>query len=585
MPVHALIRDPAAPLRWLRFEAPRSVLVAHAPDEVASVIAAAEARARRESLYAVGFVSYEAAPGLDRKLSTHPPGRLPPAWFALFDEARIAGAPPPAAMPSLDWQPDVDEAGYRSALTRIRGLIGAGETYQVNFSYRLRAPLPAEVCAHRLFAAMIARQPGALGALLETDEWAICSASPELFFSRRGRRLVSRPMKGTAARGDDPRADREQAEKLQRSAKDRAENLMITDMVRNDIGRVASPGSVQTPALFRLEAHPTVWQMTSTVTGSTTASLARIFQALFPAASITGAPKRRTMAVIRELEARPREIYTGSIGLIRPDGDACFNVAIRTAWIDKPCRTVEYGVGGGIVWDSDPTAELCETRTKAGILRPHLPADFALLETLRWAPGGGFWLLPAHLSRLQRAARCFYGDGFDERPVRQRLDELAAQLPPAVHRVRLLMDVTGRIDLSAVPLDRSPAPRRVVLAAQRLELTANPFVRYKTTHRALYEQARQAALAATPAAEDVLLVNEHGEVTESTIANVVVDLNGTWVTPPRAAGLLPGVFREHLLATRRIVEARVWPADLRTARAIYLANSVRGLWPVELVEP
>ncbi|HEX7038057.1 MAG TPA: bifunctional chorismate-binding protein/class IV aminotransferase [Pseudomonadales bacterium] len=584
MPVHALIRDPDSP-RWLRFESPRAVIAASRPDEAPAVLAAAEARARREGLYALGFVSYEAAAGFDRKLAVHPPGRLPPAWFALFPGFLPADAPAAGDVPWLDWQPDVDPAGYRRALARIHALIAAGDTYQVNFSYRLRAPLPADLPAASIFAGMIGRQPDALGVLLETDDWAICSASPELFFSRRGRCLLSRPMKGTAARGTSPEDDRQRAEGLQRGAKDRAENLMITDMVRNDIGRVAAFGSVRTGALFRLEAHPTLWQMTSTVAGATGASLARIFQAMFPAASITGAPKRRTMEVIRELETAPREIYTGALGLIRPNGDAGFNVAIRTAWLDKRRDVVEYGVGGGIVWDSDAEAELRETHTKAGILRGRLPAGFALLETLRWAPDGGFWFLPEHLARLQRAARCFYGNALDERPVRQRLDAFAATLAPAAHRVRLLVGPGGAVELSAQRLDGSPAPRRVVLARRGRPLSGNPFVRHKTTHRVLYDDARREAVAATPAADDVILVNERGEVTESTVANLVADLDGVLVTPPADAGLLPGVYRQHLLDTGRVAERRLRPADLYAARAVYLANSVRGLWPVELVKP
>ena len=585
MPTHALIRD-ADSARWLAFHDPVAVLSAATVGEVAPVVDEAEARARAERLYAVGFLTYEAAAGLEPKLASHPPGVLPPAWFALFTEAERVPAPASRGRLPLSWRPSVGPATYRHTIAGIREHIAAGDTYQVNFSYRLRATAPPDDTdtARRLFETMIARQPVGLGAFIETPRWALCCASHELFFTRRGRRLTSRPMKGTAPRGATDAEDVRQSAWLAASVKNRAENLMITDMVRNDIGRLADIGSVRTEALFHLEAYPTLWQMTSTVHGETDASLTEIFRALFPAASITGAPKRRTMEIIRRVEADRREIYTGTVGIVRPDGDAQFNVAIRTALVNKRTRCIEYGVGGGILWDSDAEEEFQETLIKARILEPDTPDDFSLLETLLWEPGTGFWLLEQHLHRLQRAARFFFRAAIDDSAVRMRLDGLVRELPRVPHRVRLQVDGAAAVQVTAAPLERDSAPRRVALARSRSELAGNCFVAHKTTRRDVYQNARREALAAVPSADDVLLINQDGRVTESTIANLVVDIGGTLVTPPLSDGLLPGVYRQHLLACGRLVERPIHPEDLRTARRIYLANSVRGLWQVDLVE-
>ncbi len=582
----ALIRD-AASGRWLAFTEATDVLVAEAPGDVPQVLREVERRAREESSYAVGFLSYEAASGLEPKHPTHPPAELPPAWFAMFAAARPVVPPaPPAHLEPLNWQSSIRREAYHRAVEDIRRLIGAGDTYQVNFSYRLRADLPAAGdFPQRLFAHMVSRQPAGYGALIESAEWAVCSASHELFFRRRGRRLTSRPMKGTAPRGTTPSGDAEQARWLRRSLKNRAENVMITDMVRNDLGRLADTGSVHTGELLRLEAYPTVWQLTSTVMGDTDADLAEIMRALFPAASITGAPKRRTMEIIRKLEAEPREIYTGTIGLVEPGGDAQFNVAIRTALIHKRLGRAEYGVGGGILWDSDPAGEYRETRAKAALLESSpaaLAPEFQLLETLRWQPGRGFVRLRAHLRRLAGSADHFRRP-CDLTVVRSQLRALSRTLPPRPHRVRLLLSPDGTTEVEAAPLDPESRPRRVVLASSPSPLLDNPFVAHKSTSRSLYEQARQQARARVPEADDVLLTNERGEVTEATIANLVLDLNGQRVTPPLDSGLLPGVYRQWLLDAGKVVERVVRPADVRAASTVYLANSLRGIWPVTVL--
>ena len=591
MPIRSVIRHVHSGQR-LTFADPVDVLEAAAPTDVAGVIDQAERRCREHGLYAVGFITYEAAPGLEPKLSTHAPGVLPPAWFALYRNPVSHQRPDPDGCRPLplDWHANLDHDDYLAAVRRIREHIARGDTYQVNFSYRLRAALDRTCLAEagsELFEQMIAAQPDGYGALLETDAWSLASASPELFFARRptpdGARVVSQPMKGTAARGPEAQSDRARARWLGDSLKNRAENLMITDMVRNDIGRLAVTGSVRTDALFQLQRHPTLWQMTSTVSGRCDAPLVDLLRTLFPAASITGAPKRQTMRIIRDLESSPREIYTGTVGLIEPGGDVQFNVAIRTAWLDKRRAIAEYGVGGGIVWDSDAEEEHAETLTKARIVRQPARPSFALLETLLWEPDAGFLLAEEHLTRLDEAAS-YFDRRFDREAARQCLDEWAAawrQSAAEARRVRLLVQPNGRLDLEAAGVNERPAPARVMLVPA--PVLDDPFVYHKTTHRAVYQRALEQARIRNPAADDAILVNERGEVTESTIANVVADLGGELLTPPRECGLLNGIYRQHLVATGAVKERRLTPDDLRRARALYLVNSVRRRWPVTLL--
>jgi para-aminobenzoate synthetase/4-amino-4-deoxychorismate lyase len=566
---------------WIEFQDAVGSIETTCVEDVAAVICTVENRTRSEGLHAVGFLSYEAASGLNPSLATGSPGALPLCWFAFFRNAIEIECPaPPDQPPQLNWTPSIDETAYRHGVARIRGYIEAGDTYQVNFTYRLRAALE-ETLAHSpypLFTSMLSRQNHGYGAYIDTEQWAICSASPELFFDRRGQTLASRPMKGTVRRGCNPAEDARLGSWLRTSVKNRAENLMVTDMVRNDLGRISQIGSVRVENVFQLERYPTLWQLTSAVSATCDQSLLQILRALFPAASITGAPKRRSMEIIRELETEPRQIYTGSIGYLRNDGTAQFNVAIRTALVNKQTGMAEYGVGGGIVWDSDAADEYQECSIKAQIVRPHLD-PFQLLETLLWTPEKGFALLDAHLLRLRRSAE-FFGRSPDPEQMERQLDQLAGELPHASHRVRLLVDGNGATSVSAAPLDDLPDPFRVAVTPFPQAVLNNPYVAHKTTRRDIYD----AALESVNEVDDVLLWNHRGEVTESTIANVFIERTGELVTPPVTAGLLPGVYRQRLLESGKAHEQTVTVEDLRRAQAIYLGNSVRGLWAVELVE-
>ncbi len=572
-PIRCLIQDESTGA-WLEFEQPVEIVVAEGLTEVEPALARVAERIRTRALWAAGWVSYEAAPAFDAALRVRPPSDFPLVWFGLFPAPRIVPPPgfPVGEEAPIPWQPRIDEADFRAAIARIRRCIQEGETYQVNFTWRLQAPFTGSPRA--LFERMIAAQKTRLGAWLEVGDWAICSASPELFFRLEGDRLISRPMKGTEPRGGSAAEDRERARQLAASEKNRAENVMIVDMVRNDLGRVCAPGSVEVTRLFEIERYPTLWQMTSTVEGRAVGGLPEIFRALFPPASITGAPKPRTMGIIADLEREPRSIYTGAIGFWAPGPRAQFNVAIRTVLIDRRRQTAEFGVGGGIVWDSTAGGEWAEGWVKARVLTER-PSVFDLLETLAWHPDSGVKFLEEHLDRMEESAR-YFDRPFDRVAVRSLL--LAAGSGPDPLRLRLLVDPTGRPTVERVVWKPLPSPYRVALAAGPIR-REDRFLYHKTTRRGIYEEA----LAGRPGFADVLLWNEAGEVTESCIANVMYEWEGAWYTPPVRCGLLPGVARAAWLKAGRLQERPLLRTELRRVGRVELLNSVRLNWPIEIV--
>ena len=404
--MRAILRD-AASGKWRLFERPRELVVATTLADVLPALRRIEA-ACAGGLYAAGFIAYEAAPAFDQALRVQPDGAFPLLWFGLYenfhdlpDEAVEQGLSPapPADLP-VKWTPSIDPERYESVFNSLQELIRSGETYQVNLTYRLVARMPSSPWA--LFQHLVSAQRTSYGAYIHAGEWVICCASPEMFFEKRGTTVVSRPMKGTAARGLWFEHDLEQGEQLRASEKERAENVMIVDMVRNDLGRIAKAGSVNVPDLFDVERYPTVWQMTSTVTAETDASLTEVMTSLFPPASITGAPKASTMQIIAAVECSPRRIYTGTIGFLDPDGRAQFNVAIRTALINRKTEVAEYGVGGGIVADSSAAQERAEAGLKSKVLGTRTP-PFDLLETILWNSDEGYALLEFHLTRLMQS--------------------------------------------------------------------------------------------------------------------------------------------------------------------------------------
>jgi para-aminobenzoate synthetase/4-amino-4-deoxychorismate lyase len=432
----------------------------------------------------------------------------------------------------------------------------------------------------------LAQAQNKYAAYVDTGRYVIASASPELFFQLDGGTITGRPMKGTVERGRTTLEDKEQADWLRNSEKNRAENVMIVDMIRNDLGRIAKTGSVHVPELFTAEKYPTLWQMTSTVQAATSASITTIFKALFPCASITGAPKVSTMKFIAELETTPRKIYTGSIGYISPNRKATFNVAIRTALIDRKNQTAEYGVGGGIVWDSTSPDEYAEALLKARVLTESSP-QFSLLETMLWAPEEGFFLREKHIARLLDSAGYFNfpitcnGGVTPSLRVEHYLNEIASQFT-SPQRVRLLLDKNGNLSHETSPFqpaDGHPS-LKVCLAREPVD-SGNVFLFHKTTHREVYESARRNL----PDCDDVLLFNERDELTEFTVGNLVVELDRKLYTPPLSCGLLAGTYREHLLETGQVEERVIRKDELSNCTKFLFVNSVRKMQSVTLMKP
>ncbi len=563
---------------WVLLRNPLRIVTAWKQEEVLPCIEAIE-QAGEDGLYAAGFISYEASSGFDSALKTDSLENLPLVWFGIFAEAEpyeLDLHHKSTEYSKCNWLPNVSRAEYDESINRVHSYLRAGDTYQVNYTFRMNADFLGDPWA--LFVDMQRAQRGAYAAYIETEEFAICSASPELFFSLDGDCLISRPMKGTAKRGLTVADDDLAATELSCSAKNQSENVMIVDMIRNDMGRIAEPGTVHVSDLFEVERFPTVLQMVSTVESRSSVSISEIMQALFPCASITGAPKVRTMQIINELEKKPRGIYTGSIGYLAPDRKAWFNVAIRTVMIDKDSAKAEYGIGGGIVWDSTAENEYQESLTKAAILTSDRP-DFELLETLLWDSEAGFFLLDHHLARLNDSAR-YFGIKFCLDDCRQQLETFGNGLGNKVSRVRLLITEDGRITISASDYDNSAnaQPWRIVLALNPVD-TNNIFLYHKTTNRHIYEQAKELV----PGFDDVLLWNDKYEVTESTIANIVIEKNGRKVTPYIKCGLLAGVFRGVLVDCGEIEEDMVAIDDVKSADHIWLINSVRKWVPATLV--
>jgi para-aminobenzoate synthetase / 4-amino-4-deoxychorismate lyase len=564
------------PLGRLAFAGPVRTLVARTVAEVPAVLRAADAEARA-GRWAVGWVAYEAAPAFEPAFRVRAPERGPLACFGVFEapcDAPPASGAGDARVTGL--APDVERGAHAAAVESIRAALGRGDAYQVNLTFRLRGRLDGAPLAlyERLRAASAAR----FGAFLAHDGRAIVSASPELFFAREGARVATRPMKGTARRGRFTAEDDGLATALRASEKERAENVMIADLLRNDLGRLARSGSVRVPALFQIERYPTVWQLTSTVEAEIPAAvpLDALFAALFPCGSITGAPKIAATALIAAHERSPRGSYCGAIGVVRPGGDAVFSVAIRTVEVDLETGAATYGTGGGITWGSDPAAEWDEALAKARVLEEPGTA-FALLETAR-AEAGTIALLDRHVARLADSAR-YFGFPLDPSAARARLAAAAERAGPPGARLRLLAASDGALTVETTPLPVvRDAPAAVALAAEPVR-SADRFLFHKTTRRAVYETRR----ASRPDVFDVLLRNERGELTELTTGNLVAELaGGERVTPPRTAGLLAGTQRAALLDRGELVERPLMLADLAGARRLWLVNAVRGRVEVRL---
>ena len=472
----------------------------------------------------------------------------------------------------------LDAASHAAKVDQIRRWISEGDCYQVNLTF----PVDFTAYGHplALYARLRARQPVRYGAFVLTPEATILSFSPELFFERHGCRVVTRPMKGTAQRGATPEADARNRAALLASSKERAENVMIVDLLRNDLGRLAAPGGVNVEALCAIEAYRTLWQMVSTISADLPdAPLRDIFRALFPCGSITGAPKIRAMARIAEMESGPRGLYTGALGWVAPGGDCRFNVAIRTLEIHAAGHA-RLGIGSGIVIDADPAREYAECLLKASFVTGFDPG-FELIETLRLVEGV-YPLMVLHLQRIESSALAL-GFACDLSAISERLAAVAREWRDGAHRVRLTLPHAGRLSVQPAKMPADEQQWQIVVADEALDGDGY-LLRHKTTARSRYEGV-VAILAATPAVFDAIFCNTRGEVCEGARSNVYVERDGVLLTPPVSSGLLPGVMRRHLLESGRAVERVLYREDLLTAPAIYLSNALRGLFPVTLRSP
>jgi len=539
-------------------------MVANSLGEVIPLIELAEHEALRGNYVAL-MLTYEAAPAFDSSLQTHGATQLPLAWAAVFaDKSPIPSRS--GTTSTAEWKPEITRAKYDDAIKQIRARITCGDTYQVNYSFPLVSHFIGDAFAW--YRSLSQAQGGQHSAILDLGRYQILSISPELFFQRRGDLVRTKPMKGTIGRGRWLDEDKEFAQRLAHSEKDKAENVMIVDLLRNDLGKVSVNGSVEVSKLFELERFETVWQMTSTVESKLrpNTSLSELLGALFPCGSITGAPKIRTMEIIRELEPHSRGAYTGTIGLLQPGGDCVFNVAIRTIVLDSETGRATFGVGGGITIDSTADSEYEECLTKARFLTSE-PRQFDLFESML-LEDGEYFLIERHLARL-RSSASFFGFEFSDSEVNSALESLKAEHPEGKWKTKLMLEKNGTVSTQMSKVE--PTKDWIVGIASSAVDSNNRLLFHKTTARDLFSTE----LKSRPDCDDVVFFNKRGEVTESTLGNVVLEIDGRLVTPPRSAGLLAGTFRDQLIAESKIEERTLTLDELRNAKQFFLINSVR----------
>lgn len=598
-----LLDDNLAPQgQALLFQKPVEILRCDRPDEVAATLARIEAL-NAGGYYLAGSLSYELGylfePRLAKLLEERlleSPAPAPLIWMAAFDapqhldNAELAKLLGPAgsyttSIPELS----LSRNDYIAKVEKVRDYIAAGDVYQINFTFKYNFTFTGDPIA--FYRELRAKQPVSYGALIHApghrgQGFDLLSLSPELFFRREDNRIWTRPMKGTAARGLDSAGDAAQAAWLRNDTKSRAENLMIVDLLRNDIGRVSEIGSVEVTDLFTVETYRTVLQMTSGITAKLRdgTSFQDIIRKIFPCGSITGAPKVRAMEIINELEPEARGVYTGAIGMIAPNGDCRFNVAIRTLMIEaandgaqESERQGEMGIGSGIVHDSNPADEYDECLLKGRFLTGSME-DFELIETLLWQPDAGYHLLSEHLERLEKSA-LYFGFPHDRAATAAALENAFTAALPQSHRVRLLLDRRGKLTITSTVIDTPNSTQLLhyVISEQRVD-SRDPFFRHKTTRRQLYDGEHTRLRAAT-GCDEVLFLNERGEVAEGSRTNVFIERTGRLITPPLSCGVLAGTLRQSLLEDTgvEISEAVLTLQDLKTADRVLFGNSVRGL--------
>lgn len=554
----------------LTFTNPIKVITAHTIEEVLPCFEQIQV-AIENGYYVAGYLSYEGAPAFDSAYKVNVRSQLPLLWFGVFSEPQQQSVNSDGSYSLSDWIPSVSMDEYEDSIKTIKNAIENGDTYQTNYTIRLHSEFKGDDLA--FYSNLKKAQSSKYCAYLNTGQHSILSASPELFFHLKDNEITTRPMKGTIKRGKSFSEDQENARWLYHSEKNRAENVMIVDLLRNDLGMVAVPGTVQVPELFNIEQYPTVHQMTSTITAKIDPSkkIVDIFRALFPCGSITGAPKISTMEIIADLESEPRDVYCGAIGYITPEQEAIFNVPIRTVVIDQKSSAATYGVGGGVTWDSTTAGEYEEILAKASLLKAENP-EFLLLESLL-LKDGEYFLLEEHLSRLEKSAK-YFNIPFDLDEVRRKLTSLTDV--QGEYKVRLLLG--ENIEVEIQPITKFSEPVKIALADQPIDKN-DSFLYHKTTCREVYSKFQEKF----PDVFDVLLWNQDGELTEFTNGNLVLEIDGKLWTSPISSGLLGGTFREKLVRCGEIHEKTLTIEDLKSSTKIWFINSVRKWMEVELI--
>ena len=540
--------------------------------EVADLLAQVESY-QEQGYYVVGYVSYEAAPAFEEKLAVHKAPLLGEylLYFTVHDRVETSSIPltyEEVDLPSK-WQEVTSEADYEKAIAQIHHHLRQGDTYQVNYTVQLKQDLSANPFA--IYNRMVVEQEAGYNAYIEHDEMVVISMSPELFFEQNDRELTTRPMKGTTQRGVTDDEDLKEAAWLEQDPKNRSENMMIVDLLRNDMNRISEVGSEHVERLCQVEQYSTVWQMTSTIKSHLRedVDLVAIFRSLFPCGSITGAPKIATMEIIKKLEPQPRGVYCGTIGILLPNGRRIFNVAIRTIQLHQ--GKAIYGVGGGITWDSTWQSEYREVHQKAAVLY-RKQARFQLITTGKISQKS-LLFEEQHLERLTKASR-YFAYPFDPKNLRQKIEaECRACDSHQDYRLRISLSKSGEIELSRqilTPL--SPSFCKAKLCLQEADLNQS-FTYFKTTHRPHLSLGEQ----------EKIYHNKSGELLETSIGNLVLKIAGKFYTPPIRLGILPGIYRQHLLETGQVEEKVLTVPDLDQAETIYGCNAVRGLYELEVI--
>ena len=539
-------------------------------DQVETLLREAEAY-QEAGYYAVGYVSYEAAPAFEKKLAVHPAPLMGEylLYFTIHEEVETLPFPEDYEAVDLpaNWQEEVEAPAYRKAIETIQHHIRQGDTYQVNYTVQLSQELKADPLA--IYNRLVVEQKAHYNAFIQHDDVAILSISPELFFEQDDKLLITRPMKGTTRRGLTNQTDLQEAAWLEADPKNRAENMMIVDLLRNDMNRISEIGSEQVTRLCQVEQYSTVWQMTSTIESRLRpeVDLVQTFQALFPCGSITGAPKISTMEIIQQTEVAPRGVYCGTIGILLPKGKRIFNVAIRT--LQMQGKQAIYGVGGGITWDSKWESEYQETKQKSAVLYRQEP-HFDLLTTGR-IHQGELTFKEQHLIRLREASR-YFTYPYNEQKLLKELQEELTHLDPSLdYRCRIALQKNGNFQLTITELTDLPASYlQAQLTEQKLDL-ASSFTYFKTSQRAHLTAKHQEQIFHLP----------DGTLLETTIGNLILEIKGKLYTPPARLPLLDGIYRRHLLETGQVEEKLLTLKDLEVADRVYACNALRGLYPLE----